>query len=159
MEQLLVHVFGDYWTQSCWMGLNKSKKTLPCLIHVLIYTSCFLILTTSWKALAVIGITHFILDRFPIILKRLIWFKNHLMPYFGYPPFEKCNVTGYYDNIMNEVTHKPYEEQYCYEWVEKGKRKVVVSQARLNYVSMWLYIIKDNWCHLAINYLALKYLT
>ena len=137
------------------MGLNKSKRTWPCLVHVLLYTACFLVLTTSWKALLVIGVTHFILDRYPIILKRLIWVKEHMGPGLKYVPFEKCSVTGYYDNILNEVTGKPYEK---FHFTRLNRKDDIKFEPRLNYVSIWLYIIKDNWCHLAINFLALKYL-
>jgi hypothetical protein len=160
MEQLLVHVFADYLVQSDHMALNKSKRTFPCLVHVVIYTACFLILTTSWKALLVIGGTHFILDRFPVILRRLIWWKNHLSPHLTYAPYEKCQATGYYDNLINEVTGKPSEkfhEQNIFN--EFGCWKANVRfEPRLNYISIWLYIITDNFFHLTINYFALKYL-
>jgi len=147
MEQILCHVFGDYILQSDWMALNKNKRTFPCLVHVLLYTAVFLFLTTSWKALLVIGAVHFLLDRFPIIIKRLIWFKNHLGPTMKYVPFVRCNVTGYYDNVMNEVTG-----------ADRTKEKINGYEPRLNYVTVWLYIITDNFLHLLTNYLALKYL-
>jgi hypothetical protein len=148
MEQLLVHILGDYAAQSDWMALNKSKRSWPCLVHVLIYTSCFLLLTTSWKALLVIGVVHFILDRYHGILHRLIWTKNHMAPGLKYVPFEKCKATGYYDNLINEVTGHPYTKE-----VING------NSPRLNYITLWLYIITDNFLHLATNYLALTYLT
>jgi hypothetical protein len=147
MEQILAHVFGDYLLQSDWMALNKSKRSLPCFIHVVIYTSVFLLLTTSWKALLVIGVFHFIFDRFPVIIRRLIWFKNHLGPGFKFVPFNKCEVTGYYDNILNEVTNKPFTVDLVNGY-----------GPRLNYITIWLYIITDNALHLLTNYLALKYL-
>ena len=103
MEQLLVHILGDYILQSDWQALNKSKRTIPCLTHVLIYTSCFLILTTSWKALLVIGGVHFILDRWHGTIRRLIWAKNHLGPGLKGVPYEKCQATGYYDNVINTL--------------------------------------------------------
>lgn len=147
MQQLLCHIFGDYILQSDWMALNKSKRTLPCLVHVLTYTLTFLFLTTSWKALLVIGGVHFILDRFPIIIKRLIWLKNHIGPTGCFVPFSKCQGTGYYDNIVNEVTDKPYTKEVIDGFAP-----------RLNYITIWLYIITDNFLHLLTNYLALKYL-
>jgi hypothetical protein len=166
MEQLLVHIFGDYLTQSDYCAMNKSKRTLPCLIHVILYTLCFLVLTTSWKALLVIGGTHFILDRWPVIIKRLIWFKNHLGPHFVYPPFEKCGVTGYYDNIAHEAAGAPKNEEFVQEvYISDGPSSMgtghatqIKYQPRLNYITMWLYIITDNFLHLTINYFALRYL-
>lgn len=156
MPQLLTHVLGDYICQSDWMAMNKSKRSWPCLVHVILYTACFLLLTTSWKALLVIGVTHYILDRYPVILRRLIWMKNHIGPGFVFVPFSKCQGTGYYDNLINEVTGKTERETkyFC-----QFDRKVdVMYEARLNYITIWLYIITDNFCHLTINYFALKYL-
>jgi hypothetical protein len=150
MPQILVHLFADYVMQSDWMAMNKSKKSFPCLVHVLLYTSCFLLLTTSWKALLVIGGTHFLIDRFPIIVKSIIWLKNHMNPTFQYVPFEKCNTTGYYDNVLNEATGLDRDL-----W---AKQEINGFGPRLNYVTLWLYIITDNFLHLTINYLALTYL-
>ncbi len=147
MGQLLTHILGDFCFQSDWMAMNKNKRTFPCLIHVIIYTSCFLLLTTSWKALLVIGATHFILDRYPIIIKRLIWSKNHLGPWFKYVPYNKCNMTGYYDNVANEVNKLPITNDNINGYTP-----------RLNYVTVWLYIITDNFLHLTFNYLALTHL-
>ena len=148
MEQLLCHIAGDFLFQSDWMAMNKSKRTIPCLVHVIIYTSVFLLLTTSWKALLVIGGVHFILDRFPVIIRRFIWLKNHVGPTGRFVPFNKCLVTGYYDNILNEVQGKPYDIV-----------PINGFDPRLNYVTIWLYIVTDNFLHLLTNYLALTYLS
>lgn len=145
MEQLLVHILGDYGLQSDWMALNKGKKTIPCLVHVLIYTACFLLLTTSWKALLVIGITHFLVDRFHTPLKRFIWLRGHLNPWLSYPEYGKCNTTGFYDDSpFNTVKNTRPDDQH---------------PPRIFAISVWLYIIHDNFIHLTINYLALTYLT
>jgi hypothetical protein len=144
---LLCHFVPDFWLQTDWMAMNKSKKTWNCLVHVLIYTSCFLVLTTSWKALLFIGITHFILDRWHIILKRMIWWKNHF-PTFKYPPFKYCDTTGYYDD-------SPYNTM-------ANQMPTAVSlygKPRLFFITMWLYIVQDNLLHLICNLIALMYLT
>lgn len=146
MEQILAHIFGDYILQSDWMAMNKSKRSIPCLVHVLIYTSVFLIFTTSWKALLVIGGVHFILDRFPIIIRRLIWMKNHVNPSIDYPLFRWCDSTGYYDD-------SPYNTSTTNAPSTYGITK------RHFFITIWLYIITDNFLHLLTNYLALKYLT
>jgi hypothetical protein len=144
IAQILVHLWGDFVFQSDWMAMNKSKRSFNCLIHVLIYTSFFLLLTISWKALLVISVTHFLIDRFPIIVKRLIWFKNHLNPKFKYVPFKYCNITGYYDDFTNAKLPAAELKQY--------------GTPRLFGVTIWLYIITDNLLHLTINYFAIKYL-
>lgn len=65
MTQLIAHLLGDYCLQNQWMADNKTKRHAVALAHVLLYTSVFVILcTTSWKALAVIGGTHFFIDRY-----------------------------------------------------------------------------------------------
>lgn len=144
MPQLLMHIFADYITQSDWQALNKSKRTIPCLVHIILYTSCFLFLTTSWKALLVIGSVHFILDRFPIIIKKLIWYKNHINPTLSYPWFDMCDTTGYFDDSPYNTSKEGFtEEGIC---------------RRHFYITVWLYIITDNFLHLLTNYLALKYL-
>lgn len=141
---LLCHLVGDFIVQSDWMALNKNKKTWPCIVHCLIYTACFLVITTSWKALLFIGVTHFIFDRFPIIIKRLIWTKNHFPN--GYPPFGWCSTTGYYDD-------SPYN---TYNAVSVLNNPVeLYGKQRHFFVTIWLYIITDNTIHLICNYLAL----
>jgi hypothetical protein len=141
----LCHFVPDFWLQTDWMALNKGKKTWNCLVHVLIYTSCFLFITLSWKALLFIGATHFILDRWHIILKRMIWWKNHF-PTGKYPPFKYCDTTGYYDtspiNSANDV-----------DWLV-----VKYGQPRPFYITIWLYIFQDNILHLVCNFIALMYL-
>lgn len=142
----LCHFVGDFWLQTDWMAMNKGKKSFNCLVHVLIYTSCFLFLTLSWKALLFIGVTHFILDRWHVILKRMIWLKNHF-PTFKYPPFEYCDTTGYYDD--SPYNTKPVREE----------QKRVLGQPRLFCVTIWIYIISDNILHLICNLIALILLT
>ena len=154
MEQLLCHLFGDFALQTDWMAMNKSKKSFNCLVHVLIYTACFLLITTSWKALLVIGITHFILDRWHFILRRLIWLKNHFP--LGYPPYAYCNTTGYYDD-------SPYNTNSMVDYINhfpNGKHWILTcfGKPRHFFITIWIYIVIDNLCHLTINYLAIKYL-
>lgn len=153
MEQLFTHILGDFVLQSDWMALKKNTKTLNCLVHVIIYTFCFwLFLTHSWPALLVIGGTHFIIDRFPVILKRLIWWRNHF-PTLDYPFFESCSTTGYYDdspyNKYKIGTEEPLDAFH----------ETMYGKPRHFFITIWLYIVHDNFLHLLINYLALKYLT
>lgn len=157
MEQLLAHIFGDYVLQSDYLAQNKNKQSIPCLVHVLIYTSIFLLFTTSWKALLVIGGTHFIIDRFPGIIKKLIWWKNHINPNLSYAPYRLCNMTGCFDNIKNELNNDIYVKKFAEN--QKSTDPIEVFHPRLNYITAWLYIITDNFFHLTINYLAIKYLS
>lgn len=139
MEQLLIHFVGDYWFQSPWMAINKSKKTFPCFIHCLIYTSFFALLTTNFWALLLIFGAHFLIDRFSLP-KYFIWIKNHLNPALSYFLFDNCRVTGYYDTWItcNEDSRSPYLQE--------------------KFLSTLIYIVTDNSIHLVCNYFILKHL-
>ena len=139
MEQLLCHILGDYILQSDWMAMNKGKKTVPCLVHCFIYTLPFLILTQEWKALLIIFISHFIFDRWHILLKRVIWIKNHLNPRFEFPDYEWCNTTGYYD----DSPYNTYPEKLIDGW--KYMRPKGWETPRHFFITIWLYIITDNF--------------
>lgn len=121
---MLCHFIGDYYLQSDWMALNKHKQSLPCLVHVLLYTACFVPFVHSIPALFFIAATHFIVDRFSVV-KYMIWLKNHLNPSFSYPPFSDCSVTGYDDQRPNA--------------------------ARPFWLTLTLYIVTDNSFHLICN--------
>lgn len=69
MEQLLVHLFADYWLQNDFMALNKKHNFLIALLHSFIYTIPFLLLTRSPLALFVIFISHTIIDGTNIVNK------------------------------------------------------------------------------------------
>ena len=75
MEQLLCHLFADYWLQNDWMALNKKKHFWIALVHAIVYTIPFLLLTKSLLALSVICITHAIIDHTDIVC-RLNQIKN-----------------------------------------------------------------------------------
>lgn len=88
MEQLLLHLWGDFIIQSDWMAQNKKKKgwlgRLACQLHCITYTVPFLLLTQSPVALFYIYFTHYIIDRNNIVL----WFMNTAWKgKFGLPPF------------------------------------------------------------------------
>ena len=142
---LLCHFVGDYILQTDWMALNKNKKSWNCLVHVIIYTACFLFLTLSWKALLFIGVTHFIFDRFPVLIKRAIWVKN-FFPLMDYPDWPLCMSTGYFDD-------SPYNEL-------KPDRTDIerFGKPRHFFITIWIYITIDNTLHLLCNLIALTIL-
>lgn len=146
---LLVHFWADYVFQTDWMALNKHKNNAACLAHVIVYTACFLLITQSWQALAVIGGTHYLIDRYQLT-KYVTYWKNRLFNKGGYPPFGFCDTTGYYDN--SPYNTKPL--QYF-----SGRRvEDKYGSPRLFHITITLYIVIDNLFHITINYLALKYL-
>lgn len=81
MEQLLAHLTGDYLLQTGWMANNKEKATLPCLVHCLLYSLCFLIFCKlSWIALLVVFASHMLIDRFGLVKRVSNWEMNPLTP-------------------------------------------------------------------------------
>jgi hypothetical protein len=129
MEQLILHLLGDYVLQSDWMANNKTKSSLAALSHTLVYSLPFLMLTKSAPSPAFAGVvilvTHFLIDRFRLA-RFVVFAKNFLSP-GEYPVWSNCSATGY-----------PSE--------------------RPAWLAVWLLIAADNTLHLAINYVALRWL-
>lgn len=92
MEQLLLHLWGDFLLQSDWQALNKTKRSFPAVVHALVYSLPFLLLTQSWAALAVICGTHFLIDRFRLA-RYVVFGKNFLG--WPWPKWSDCSKTGY----------------------------------------------------------------
>jgi hypothetical protein len=136
MEQLLIHLFADYWLQNDWMALNKKKRWFPAVIHGFVYTLPFLLLTRSWLALFVICSTHIIIDHSDIV-NKLNQLKN-----WNFKSF----TMGY---------HKP---------IGVGLLRLSTIELKDGYwdrplfIRIWLIIIQDNILHLIINYCALRWL-
>lgn len=66
MEQLILHLIGDYITQSDWMANNKTKQWIPAIIHALVYSIPFLLIGSLY-AFVVIAVTHAFIDRHRLI--------------------------------------------------------------------------------------------
>jgi hypothetical protein len=146
MELLILHLFGDYVTQSDWMANGKTSKYGPALVHAFVYSLPFLLVTRSPLALLTILSTHFLIDRFRLA-KYVCYAKNFLAPLSAFtrstchslPPslcfkelkpeyrWANCNVTGYPSELPP-------------------------------FMAIWLMIIADNTMHLAINYLSIRFL-
>jgi hypothetical protein len=128
MLQLILHLFGDYVTQSDWMAQNKTKHSFPAFIHALIYSVPFLLLTRRAPNPALAGttilITHFLIDRFR--LARFVVFAKEFIGY-PWPTWHDCKATGY-------------------------------PSAKPAWLAVWLMIAADNTIHLAINFASLRWL-
>ncbi len=64
MDQLIMHLLGDYILQTDHMARNKVKKTWVAFFHAFVYTLPFLFVCDSPLALFVIFFTHGLIDRF-----------------------------------------------------------------------------------------------
>lgn len=89
MEQLILHLLGDYIIQNNWMAMNKTRYTLigyiSCLIHAITYSLPFLLLTNGFnEAWFTIFLTHLIIDKFRLP-KIIIMIKD--WDFRGQTPF------------------------------------------------------------------------
>lgn len=129
MEQLLLHLLGDYVTQTNWMANTKTKRgtTLgfnAAFLHGLVYTLPFLLLTQSPVALAVMFWSHVAIDHWRLA-RYVVFAKNWLNePHLRW---DDCQATGYPSSTP--------------AWL-----------------AVWLTIVADNATHLAINYAAIRWL-
>lgn len=131
MIQLILHGIGDYFFQTDYQALNKKKAGWAgfwACLKHCITYSLPFLFIGSWQAVSVIFITHFIIDRTNIIAYALAW---------------KNNVRVNKDLTLN----------MGYDISNFGFAK-----ERPFAITIWLYIICDNLCHIICNYLALKYL-
>lgn len=135
-QSLIIHLVSDYWLQNDWMATNKKKYWFPAIVHGVIYTLPFLLLTRSILALAVICITHILIDH--------------------------TNFVGWLNQIKN-WNFKPFKAGYFKQKgggiLEKTSFKIEDGYSdRPLFLRVWLIIIQDNILHLVINYLALRWL-
>lgn len=71
---LVLHFIGDFLLQSNWMATYKSKEALPLLVHVSIYSLCFLWLGYGfWLA---VFLTHLITDYLTSRITSRLWFVD-----------------------------------------------------------------------------------
>ncbi|MFD9061462.1 DUF3307 domain-containing protein [Kitasatospora purpeofusca] len=78
-EGLLAHLAGDFLIQSHWMATEKVRRWWPAAVHGVTYGLPFVLITRSPAALAVIVVTHIVLDRYRAA-KYLVWARNRLAP-------------------------------------------------------------------------------
>jgi hypothetical protein len=92
MEQLLLHLVGDYLTQTDWMAQEKTKRNLAAAIHATVYALPFLLLNPSAFAFAAILGTHYLIDRYR--LARFVVYAKNWTTNRGLR-WEACKATGY----------------------------------------------------------------
>lgn len=74
MIELLAHLVGDYVLQSQPMADRKVTDIRWALIHATAYTLPFLLLTQDLQRLAVIALTHALIDRYRIAARWVAWY-------------------------------------------------------------------------------------
>ena len=169
MIQLILHLIGDYITQSDWMAQNKTKESLPAFCHALVYALPFLLLTRSPLAWGVIFGTHFLIDRFRLA-RYVVWAKNWLAPWkrretrtealqraksdgrVSSPVFQGTELGDFLDDYDNNP-------RYIYATPSWDECEATGYPPDLPaWLAVWLLIIADNTIHLATNYAALRWL-
>jgi Protein of unknown function (DUF3307) len=109
MLQLIIHGIGDYFLQTDYQALNKKKDgwigLWACLKHCITYSLPFLFIG-SWKAVLVIFITHFIIDRTNIVA-WLIAYKNGIrtIENFGFGLERPFAITIWLYIICDNLLH------------------------------------------------------
>lgn len=93
MEQLLLHLIGDYLTQTNWMATEKTKRTTVAVLHAAVYSMPFVLLDPSLVALTVIFATHAAIDRYRLA-RFVVFAKNWVTQ----PSLQwaECSTTGYH---------------------------------------------------------------
>ncbi len=138
MTQLILHLIGDYITQSQWMAENKTKRFWPAWAHAIAYSLPFLLIGSE-PAWLVILWSHFLIDRYSLA-KYLVYAKNRILQP---PPYD-------------------YEQPSSFKWHERWKWSNCSTTGYPSdvppWLSVWLLIAADNALHLAINYAALRWL-
>lgn len=139
-DALIAHAIGDYVIQSDWMATEKTKKSLAAFLHALTYTLPFLFITQSLAALAVIMVTHFIIDRWRLA-RYVCWVKNFLQP---------KNI------LLDDPKTLALVEVRNYPWSECSATGY--HKDRPAWLAVWLMIITDNIMHVICNGLAIYFL-
>ncbi len=76
---ILAHLAGDYLLQTHHQAVTKTKRWLPAITHGVTYTLPYALVTQSASALAVIGGSHIVIDRFRLA-RYVVWLKNLAAP-------------------------------------------------------------------------------
>lgn len=122
----LAHLVGDYLLQTHHQAVRKTQAWGPALAHAATYTAAHLPVTRSWKALAVIGGTHAVIDHYRLA-KYVVWAKNQAAP----------------------AGHRP-------SWADLQATGSGMKADAPDWLAMWLLFICDNTIHLGINAAALR---
>lgn len=94
MLELILHLFGDYISQSDRMANEKVKDIRMALLHAFVYSVPFYIfIDMSIIAFLTIFLTHAIIDRYRVV-KYIIFARNRL--HDKTLRWEDCSATGYH---------------------------------------------------------------
>lgn len=95
MAEIILHLVGDYITQTHWMSVNKTKSSWPAFVHALVYTLPFLLVGSPWACLFIL-VTHFFIDRFRLA-RYVVFLKNKATDFSL--AWADANQTGYHKDV------------------------------------------------------------
>jgi hypothetical protein len=104
MNELLAHLVGDYFLQSHWLANEKTKRWFPAIVHGLLYTVPFLLLTTDPVKLLIISVTHMVIDRYRLA-NWVARIKNWTFTPNGYPEETPAWLTVWLMIITDNTMH------------------------------------------------------
>lgn len=171
MPELLCHLVGDYVLQNHWMANRKTSSWLAALVHASFYTLPFLFLTRDPLALAIIGGTHAVIDRYRL---AKVWVDFWGVGVEGRVIGTIMRARGY---VLGEVAIKPdlvetrwvrrgaivWSEHHPEEMRTKEMDGYLLAHSAPRvadappFLGVWLLIIVDNTMHLCINHAALAW--
>ena len=104
MNELLAHLIGDYVFQSHWMAVEKTKHSIPAILHGITYTIPFLFLTLNPIVLLIIALSHLVIDRFRLA-NWVARIKNWTFTKTGYPNDTPIWLTTWLMIIVDNTLH------------------------------------------------------
>lgn len=108
MKALIAHLCGDYIVQTDYQALAKVQRTregvTAAILHAVGYTACFLPLTRNPIRLAVIGVTHGLLDHYRP-LPALIHRKDVLLSPSGWPATKPTEMPFWLHVVIDNTCH------------------------------------------------------
>lgn len=108
MEQLLLHLFGDFILQNDWMAVNKKKPGIngfwACFVHCVLYSLPFLVIASPPQVL-LIYLSHFVLDRYNLVTVGLSIRNNCGIDNFGFGPERPIWLTVWLNIITDNTLH------------------------------------------------------
>lgn len=153
MTQLILHLIGDYITQSDWMANNKTKSTWAAFCHATIYSLPFAFICPSWTALFVIWFTHLIIDRLRLA-RYVVYIKNIMLC----PHTPRRGEWVYKDGCKYPIPPTQGDVVAANKWRWENCKGTGYPSDTPPFLAVWLLIAADNTLHLAINYISIKYL-
>lgn len=120
MRRLIAHLVGDYCVQSDWMAAAKVlgspyDRRAAALAHAALYTTCFVPFTRNPLRLALIGVTHGVLDRYRPLPLLINW-KDRLLSPSGWPATPSEDVPFWLHVLVDNTIHLAINELALDAW-------------------------------------------